>query len=397
MVTHSVYFQHWNDSKISTLIKARRLLLAKNCHAKGRELTPRIYSQLRRVDRRLQKISRMEMVIHSMYSQHRNDSKISTLIKARQLLLIYWICGSKALCLTCQQEICEKNFFARTNFCELVFDRENHENFCLTKISRYTVTVVAVCGTWCIKTNTRTLFPVDTRSNKWPSVPSLELLFENFQHWYDAPRPLHFTISFHIIGDKQCNTLGTLPYGHVGKAAIYDIDLIQRLGIITLLLVVLTFLNLVRQWKGQKMQFCCACQPEYTLPPPPELYCMEVPEIPWQLYIHLFTISGRTSIFPFKCFINFLFCGCLTYFISKLMSAFSMDGTLNKAASVVQCTPSPLWCYRQHQIVLYALCFTFVKFGGQVKVKGSKVGWPKGHWHRRNTCNHMHKNTMQCL
>ena len=57
MVTHSVYFQRGNDSKISTLIKACRSLLAKNCHAKGRELTPRIYSQLRRVDRRSRRFS----------------------------------------------------------------------------------------------------------------------------------------------------------------------------------------------------------------------------------------------------------------------------------------------------------------------------------------------------
>ena len=55
MVTHGVYRR--NDSKISTLIKACRSLSAKNCHAKGRELTPRIYSQLRRVDRRSRKIS----------------------------------------------------------------------------------------------------------------------------------------------------------------------------------------------------------------------------------------------------------------------------------------------------------------------------------------------------
>ena len=342
MVTHSVYFKHRNDSKISTLIKVRRLLLAKNCHAKGRELTPRIYSQLRRVDRRSQKISRVEMVTHSMYSQHRNDSKISTLIRARQLLLIYWICGSKALCSTCQQEICEKIFFATTNFCELVFDRENHENFCLTKISRYTVTVVAVCGTWCIKTNTRTLFPVDARSNKWPSVPSLELLFEKFQHWYDAPRPLHFTISFHIIGDKQCNTLGTLPYGHVGKAAIYDIaDTIfdSKAGDYN---IVAHCANLSQPCTAMERSenAVSLCSPAWVHITAPTWTILEVPEIPWQLYIHLFTISGRTSIFPFKCFINFLFCGCLTYFISNVMSAFSMDGTLNKAASVVQnCSP----------------------------------------------------------
>ena len=33
----------------------------------------------------------------------------------------------------------EEEIFAGTNFRELAFDRENHENFCLTKISRYTV------------------------------------------------------------------------------------------------------------------------------------------------------------------------------------------------------------------------------------------------------------------
>ena len=57
MVTHSVHFQRQNDSKISTLIKACRSLSVKNCHAKERELTPRMYSQLQRVDRRSQKIS----------------------------------------------------------------------------------------------------------------------------------------------------------------------------------------------------------------------------------------------------------------------------------------------------------------------------------------------------
>ena len=33
----------------------------------------------------------------------------------------------------------EKEIFAGTNFRELAFDRENRENFCLAKISRYTV------------------------------------------------------------------------------------------------------------------------------------------------------------------------------------------------------------------------------------------------------------------
>ena len=41
---HSVHFQRQNDSKISTLIKACWSLSVKNCHAKGKELTPRMYS-----------------------------------------------------------------------------------------------------------------------------------------------------------------------------------------------------------------------------------------------------------------------------------------------------------------------------------------------------------------
>ena len=45
-VTHSVHFQSRNDSKISMLIKACQSLSVKNCHAKGRELTQRMYLQL---------------------------------------------------------------------------------------------------------------------------------------------------------------------------------------------------------------------------------------------------------------------------------------------------------------------------------------------------------------
>ena len=43
--SHSVHFQRRNNSKISTLIKVCRSLSVKNCHAKGRELIPRMYSQ----------------------------------------------------------------------------------------------------------------------------------------------------------------------------------------------------------------------------------------------------------------------------------------------------------------------------------------------------------------
>ena len=57
MVAHGMYFQHQNDGKVFTLIKAYRSLWAKHCHGKGRELTPRIYLQLRQVDHRSRKIS----------------------------------------------------------------------------------------------------------------------------------------------------------------------------------------------------------------------------------------------------------------------------------------------------------------------------------------------------
>ena len=40
---------------------------------------------------------------------------------------------------TCQAKIFRKEIFAGINFCDLAFDRENRENLCLAKTSRYTV------------------------------------------------------------------------------------------------------------------------------------------------------------------------------------------------------------------------------------------------------------------
>ena len=57
-------------------------------------------------------------------------------------ILCLWIQCSTAMCLafsTCRAKIYGEKIFAGTNFRDLAFDRENHENFCLTKISRYTV------------------------------------------------------------------------------------------------------------------------------------------------------------------------------------------------------------------------------------------------------------------
>ena len=90
MVTHSVYFQRQNDSKTSTLIKACWSLSARNSHGKGRELTPRIYLQLQRVDHGSRKIS---AVCSMLLRQNRS--------------IFCWFTGSAALrqCSThCQQE-----------------------------------------------------------------------------------------------------------------------------------------------------------------------------------------------------------------------------------------------------------------------------------------------------
>ena len=43
----------------------------------------------------------------------------------------------------------EKEIFAGTNFRELAFDRENRENVCLAKISRYTVSDTEKLITTC--------------------------------------------------------------------------------------------------------------------------------------------------------------------------------------------------------------------------------------------------------
>ena len=44
------------------------------------------------------------------------------------------------------KKILEEEIFAGTNFCELAFNRENRENFCHMKISRYTVVQLEVIG-----------------------------------------------------------------------------------------------------------------------------------------------------------------------------------------------------------------------------------------------------------
>ena len=56
-------------------------------------------------------------------------------------LLIYWICGSNTLCSASSAR--QQDVFGGRNFRKLTFDRENRENFCLAKISCYTVYLAA--------------------------------------------------------------------------------------------------------------------------------------------------------------------------------------------------------------------------------------------------------------
>ena len=128
MVTHGVYFQHRNDSKISTLIKVCWSRSAKTCHAKGRELNLRIYSQLRRVDCRSRKISAVCLML-----LWQNRSTFCRFIGS----------AARRHCAQLVSKISvEAKIFTGTIFCELVFDH---------KKSHYTVftwSVYEPCRQW---------------------------------------------------------------------------------------------------------------------------------------------------------------------------------------------------------------------------------------------------------
>ena len=122
------------------LIKACRSQSAKNCYAKGRELTPRIYSRLRWWQAgyyRLWKISAV-CSMHSTWGAILSMLDCSTTIFCR-----FTATAAQTHCARCPQlvskKFLEEEIFAGTNFRELVFDRKNRKNFCLIKIFRYTV------------------------------------------------------------------------------------------------------------------------------------------------------------------------------------------------------------------------------------------------------------------
>ena len=99
-------------------------------HDKGSELTPRTHIACSCGD------DRQVIVSHKKILQfHRHLYN-----KRSQFMLRYWIHSWTTMCLassSChQQAILEEEISTGRNFCKLVF---NYQNFCLTKISRYTV------------------------------------------------------------------------------------------------------------------------------------------------------------------------------------------------------------------------------------------------------------------
>ena len=124
------------------LMKACWSLSAKNCHAKGRELTSKIYLQLRWWQAsycRSQKIS----AVCSMHSTRVTTCILSMLDDSMTNFCRFTGSAAQTHCARRPQlvskKFLEEEIFAGTNFRELAFDRENRENFCLAKISRYTV------------------------------------------------------------------------------------------------------------------------------------------------------------------------------------------------------------------------------------------------------------------
>ena len=77
---------------------------------------------------------------------------------------------------------------------------------------------------------------------------------------------------------------------------VHHLQWIQTPGIILVLsLTILTFLNIVRQQRGLKMQPCCAQQPEYTLPYLPEVI-LEAPEIQTPPYYRHTTVPNGVHL-----------------------------------------------------------------------------------------------------
>ena len=114
------------------LIKACRSLSAKNCHAKGRERTPRIYSQLRD-DRRV-------IVGHKKFPQFarckvRGVQYYPCSMVLRQIFCRFTGSAAQTHCAQRPQlvskKFLEEEIFTGTNFRELAFDSENRENFLL--------------------------------------------------------------------------------------------------------------------------------------------------------------------------------------------------------------------------------------------------------------------------
>ena len=102
---------------------------------------------------------------------------------------------------------------------------------------------------------------------------------------------------------------------------VLHLQWIQRLGImLALSLIMLTFLNIVRQWRGLKTWSVCAQQPWYTLPHPPEVCTLEATIMRISPYYRHtaevttgFTLEGfhcqRLCVFFVICVVNLQSCG----------------------------------------------------------------------------------------
>ena len=90
---------------------------------------------------------------------------------------------------------------------------------------------------------------------------------------YNQPPPVFHKVNRFPSPNSTWTVQNSLNNLDTHLLIVHHLRRIQRPGIIlALLLIMLTFLNIVWQQRGLKMQPRCAQQPEYTLPHLPEVY-----------------------------------------------------------------------------------------------------------------------------
>ena len=104
MVTDGVYFQRLNDVRLS-----KSVAVSEKLPCQGRELTPRIYSQLRRVDHI--KVAKISAVCSMLLRQNRSTFRRYTGSAARR----------HCVRLIVSKKFVEEKIFAATNFYYLAY------------------------------------------------------------------------------------------------------------------------------------------------------------------------------------------------------------------------------------------------------------------------------------